>query len=70
MGRRVIPEVWGVGEICDHLRVSRVTVHTWRKEPDFPKPVYTLRAGSFWLASDVRAFRTKQMRQRRKRQKF
>ena len=35
------------------LGVSRQRAWQITKEPDFPVPVYRLKAGTFWLLSDV-----------------
>lgn len=66
----VASELWGVSEIARELGVSVTTVTFWRRNPTFPEPLQRLAAGPIWAAADVRAWRQRQIRERRKRRAF
>jgi hypothetical protein len=48
------PELMGVQEIADLLKVSRQRAHQIAARDDFPEPVARLKAGSVWLGATVR----------------
>lgn len=69
--QRAMPELWSVAEIADHLQVARSTVHHWQKhEEKFPEPVARLATGPVWNAQEVRHWRMKIIRERRRRRRF
>lgn len=50
--------LWTSGELIAHFNVSRVTLHRWRTQPHFPKPIRDLgpHRGSLWDAREVVAW--------------
>lgn len=48
-------------ETCGHFKVSHMTLHRWRKEPDFPQPykrgrtvLFNIPAIEQWLADGAK----------------
>lgn len=57
VGGRVTLDLVGITEIGERAGVSRDTVFKWRaRYADFPAPVATISAGSFWDWRDVEAW--------------
>jgi hypothetical protein len=51
-----VPDVMGVGEIAEYLRVDRHKAYRITNRPGFPEPCAWLTLGRVWQAADVRAW--------------
>lgn len=48
-----VGELVMAAEIADMFGVRRQSVDLWSKQPGFPEPVETLKAGRIWRTADV-----------------
>jgi predicted DNA-binding transcriptional regulator AlpA len=59
-------QLWGPAEVTRELGVSHEALRKWRWRDDFPAPCALLTMGPVWKASEVKAWRERVLKERRK----
>lgn len=57
MTQAPMPELLGLYELAQTYGVPKSTALSWTRRHGFPEPAYRMGAGTFWLKSDVDAWR-------------